>query len=637
MALQITPYQIPNLGQAPKPWTDYSSEGFYEGGRMIAAAGQNLGNKMSEGLGAMAQQNKLDAQNQMIAGVGDLLQKGNYADAARLAAQGGQPELALKLGMAGAEQQRQDSAMKELNSSMGDLGFGGGGGGGGQSASNGMSGGNTDATSLIAKFEGFRSTPYWDVNHHRVGFGSDTITTADGKVVEVQPGMSVTREDAQRDLTRRIGEFQSGIQKDIGAENWARLPEGAKSALTSVAYNYGAGWARKIPSLAAAARSGDTNAIAEAIASRSGDNNGVNSKRRMMEAQIAKSGGPAGSPEPYKVAGNNWTAPPINQTEGQSPQPQFTGQDTNSEVDRLTKIQDNMSRMMFSPAFANAPAQYQEALKSRMGMIKDRIASLGGGAAPEAQKNYQLAVKQGYTGTFMDYQKELKGGVNVTNNVGGNESEFLKKSAEHLAKNFATYADEGMAARQDRALIGRLGELQQVIGQTGGGTALQGYLANNFGIKVGDNVGEVEAFNAIVDKLTPSQRVPGSGATSDLEIRTFKNSLPSLMKTPEGNQLVMQTLSGMADYKEKLGDIAQRAMVGELSQKDAYAEMKALQNPLSGFGERINAKPGQNTNQQPMQAGGSPLDEARAAIAAGVPKGLVLQRLRQNKIDATGL
>ena len=32
------------------------------------------------------------------------------------------------------------------------------------------------AEQIIAQFEGFRETPYWDVNAYRTGYGSDTIT-----------------------------------------------------------------------------------------------------------------------------------------------------------------------------------------------------------------------------------------------------------------------------------------------------------------------------------------------------------------------------------------------------------------------------------------------------------------------------
>lgn len=165
-----------------------------------------------------------------------------------------------------------------------------------------------DATmGLIRHFEGFREGAYWDVNHHRVGYGSDTITHADGRIETVGPNSRVSREDADRDLQRRVGHIQNGIAGDIGQENWNRLPEGARAALTSFGYNYGS----LRSDVAAAARSGDPSAIAHAIMSHSGDNNGVNRRRREMEASIAMGGQVptsvpgAGSGSPYVVGRNS--------------------------------------------------------------------------------------------------------------------------------------------------------------------------------------------------------------------------------------------------------------------------------------------------------------------------------------------
>src|SRR5690606_29289989 len=95
------------------------------------------------------------------------------------------------------------------------------------------------AVDLIKEFEGFRSTPYWDVNAFRAGFGSDTVTLADGSVQRVVQGMTVSIADANRDLLRRVGEFQGGIIADIGGERFDSFTQEQQAALTSIAYNYG--------------------------------------------------------------------------------------------------------------------------------------------------------------------------------------------------------------------------------------------------------------------------------------------------------------------------------------------------------------------------------------------------------------
>jgi len=141
---------------------------------------------------------------------------------------------------------------------------------------------------LIRQFEGFRDTPYWDVNAFRTGFGSDTVTLSDGQVVPVRPGMRVTKEDAERDLSRRLNtEFIPRAAAQVGEQLWATLPEHISAPLASITYNYGS-----LPdSVVAAVRTGDPEQIAQAIEARAGDNGGINAARRRQEAAIVRSGG----------------------------------------------------------------------------------------------------------------------------------------------------------------------------------------------------------------------------------------------------------------------------------------------------------------------------------------------------------
>jgi len=138
----------------------------------------------------------------------------------------------------------------------------------------------TDAIKLIKDFEGFREKPYWDVNAYRAGFGSDTVTLSDGSVQQVTQGMRVSLEDANRDLARRIVDFQRGIVSDIGQTRWDRFTTEQQAALTSIAYNYGS-----LPDrIIAAVKGGTSQDIATAIGRLAGDNEGVNESRRFREA-----------------------------------------------------------------------------------------------------------------------------------------------------------------------------------------------------------------------------------------------------------------------------------------------------------------------------------------------------------------
>lgn len=154
--------------------------------------------------------------------------------------------------------------------------------------------GQTAAAALLRQFEGFRETPYWDVNALRTGYGSDTITLSDGTIQRVTEGMRVSVEDANRDLARRVVEFQDGIKSLIGADRFAQFTPAQQAALTSVAYNYGTlgsgPGGRGGAKIADVVRSGSNEEIAAAIRALASHNNGDNRDRRLTEAGIFSKG-----------------------------------------------------------------------------------------------------------------------------------------------------------------------------------------------------------------------------------------------------------------------------------------------------------------------------------------------------------
>lgn len=137
---------------------------------------------------------------------------------------------------------------------------------------------------LIRSFEGFSSSAYWDVNAQRAGYGSDTVTRADGTVERVTRSTKVSREDAERDLARRADEFAGGVREKIGNAAWSSMGSAQRAALTSIAYNYGS-----LPDRVSRviAQGGDVAAAIDALGS---DNDGINADRREAEANVFRTG-----------------------------------------------------------------------------------------------------------------------------------------------------------------------------------------------------------------------------------------------------------------------------------------------------------------------------------------------------------
>ena len=166
--------------------------------------------------------------------------------------------------------------------------------GGGSPIAPPASGGAIEATkALLRRREGFQATAKWDVDHMRLGYGSDTRTDArTGAVTSVKAGDTVTRADAEADLARRAREFMAKVASAVGS-TWEKLADGTKAVLTSLAYNYRGGI--HAPALRAAldaARRGDVAGLAAAVEARAGDNGGVNRGRRIAEAAMVRQAGP---------------------------------------------------------------------------------------------------------------------------------------------------------------------------------------------------------------------------------------------------------------------------------------------------------------------------------------------------------
>lgn len=140
---------------------------------------------------------------------------------------------------------------------------------------------------LLRDLEGFKNKPYYDVNAFRAGYGSDTYTTEDGTVKTVKESDFVSREDAERDLYRRIKTEFGARAKQAAGDAWESYNPMQRAALTSVAYNYGS-----IPKrISSAVKSGDARKVSEAIVSLADDNDGINYNRRIKEAEMMIYGG----------------------------------------------------------------------------------------------------------------------------------------------------------------------------------------------------------------------------------------------------------------------------------------------------------------------------------------------------------
>lgn len=247
--------------------------------------------------------------------------------------------------------------------------------------------------------------------------------------------------------------------------------------------------------------------------------------------------------------------------------------------------------------------KYQEASGLAMGQGDERaglsLAQLYQAAQPKPtddQREYAQAQKQGYKGTLLDYQQALKkaGASSNTVNVAAGENAFNKKVGEDQAKRYGEIVTAGDQANVQLGDLNALSDIGTRL-QTGKQAEITGALGpyiKALGIDV-KGLDDIQAFDAIQSRLAQGMRTPGAGATSDFDAQQFLKQVPNLRNTPEGNKLVSDTMTAIAQNKRTAANIARAAMSGNLSREAAEAKLQALPDPFTAW-KKANPAPAQS-------------------------------------------
>lgn len=187
---------------------------------------------------------------------------------------------------------------------------------------------------------------------------------------------------------------------------------------------------------------------------------------------------------------------------------------------------------------------------------------------------------------FTPWQRENKaaGRQQVTIDQKG-ESAFSVKTNQAIATRYEKIVEEGDSAQVD---LGFIGQLRALNGQfkTGGAAGLQGWLAER-GVKVGSNISAVEAYSSLINRLTPTQRPPGAGATSDFDAAMYKASLPRLLNTPGGNAFIIDVMQAVAQDRIERAKIADMGQSGELTIKETNERLRGLGKNMQELNKKI--------------------------------------------------
>jgi hypothetical protein len=216
------------------------------------------------------------------------------------------------------------------------------------------------------------------------------------------------------------------------------------------------------------------------------------------------------------------------------------------------------------------------------------VKSRGEGDMTDTQKNLQWRAQQaGLQPGTPEYAQFMatggKEGTNITVNTGEGDK-FYENLDKKNAETFSALSEAGVQGRAKLGQIARLDTLLSTAPQ--GAAAMLKQAAGEYGIAT-DGLSDIQAAQALINELVPQQRQPGSGPMSDADLALFKQSLPRLINTPDGNRMIVETMRGITEYQIQMGNIADMVADREITPAEGRRLIRELKNPLEGFGTKI--------------------------------------------------
>ena len=204
-------------------------------------------------------------------------------------------------------------------------------------------------------------------------------------------------------------------------------------------------------------------------------------------------------------------------------------------------------------------------------------------AGPGVVGEYQAALAAGLIPpgtTLPDYIGIKKPTAPTATAIAGGKDPFAEAASKKQAEDFSDIKKSGDNARRTLRDVTRLGSILEK--SPGGIEAGLKLAAGNFGINT-KGLTDLQSAEAIINRLVPQQRPPGSGTMSDADLDLFKKSLPRIINQPGGNKAIIDYLKGINEYLIKEGEIASEVLNKKITPAEGDARLMSLQNPLELF------------------------------------------------------
>lgn len=186
-------------------------------------------------------------------------------------------------------------------------------------------------------------------------------------------------------------------------------------------------------------------------------------------------------------------------------------------------------------------------------------------ALPSDVQAYNFARQNdGYQGSFTDWLRQnKKAGASNVNVTTRQETEEAKTVGKFFGEEYGNILKAGTSAQSKLNRYSRLGDLLNGV-QTGrfAETGLEvAKAARALGFNVGENIGNLEAAQALSGEIALELRNPSGGAgmpgaMSDADRQFLSNMVPGLQTTPQGRTFMLETARRLAQRDIKVSQMA---------------------------------------------------------------------------------
>ena len=289
------------------------------------------------------------------------------------------------------------------------------------------------------------------------------------------------------------------------------------------------------------------------------------------------------------LSGNPQQLAPLMQLAAQDIQDRKTRRGANKSLEYIKSVDPELAKLV-----ENNPALMQQVLSQAM--AKQLAGNKTVMSAEELKEKFGLEVKPGAYNVVLDRNGDI---VSYSATGQPNKDIFGEEIAKKQATRWSELSSNYTAARQKLADIQLLETLLGDV-NTGPVQAMARF-ANSFGIDY--RSAPAAAAEALISRLVPGQRAPGSGPMSDADLDLFKLSLPSLTTTNEGNQLIVKTMIAIGKYEIEVSRIANLVTSGEITRQEGQKQLEAMADPLAEVktflgGGNIQINPNELTREE---------------------------------------